>query len=369
MAEISVSEVTGEVNYEEEMKRFGLEPMDAFIERMRDDRRILKQMPPMYRRGLVFAHRDFGHIYESIKTKKKFAVLTGANPSGNLHLGNKLFVDQALFFQRLGADVFIPISNDETYVFRKSDDLEKATQNAYDKVIPDLIACGFDPKKTKIFISTKTARVYELAVKVSARVTFSTAKAVFGFDNDTNIGQIFYSTVQGAHILFPQLEEYGGPKSVVVPIGIDQDPYMRLVRDVAEKIGMVKPSSTYHKFLPGLLGGKMSGSKPETCIYLNDSPEVAKKKIMRAFSGGGATLKEHKEKGGNPDVDVACQYLYYMFEDDDKKIGEIISQFKSGSMTSGDVKTYLYKKAEKYLHDYHKRREIAKKHMNKFMIS
>jgi len=68
-------------------------------------------------------------------------------------------------------------------------------------------------------------------------------------------------------------------------------------------------------------------------------------------------------------VDVACQYLYYMFEDDDKKIGEIISQFKSGSMTSGDVKTYLYKKAEKYLHDYHKRREIAKKHMNKFMIS
>jgi len=144
---------------------------------------------------------------------------------------------------------------------------------------------------------------------------------------------------------------------------------MRLVRDVAEKIGLVKPASTYHKFLPGLLGGKMSGSKPETCIYLNDTPEAAKKKIMRAFSGGGATLKEHKEKGGNPDVDVACQYLYNMFEDDDKKMAEIIAQFKSGSMTSGDVKAYLYKKVEKFLHDYHKRRESAKKHMNKFMIS
>ncbi len=368
MPEMNVNEVVGEVDYAEEMKRFGLESIAPFIDEMKASRHILERMPPMYRRGLVFAHRDFGHIYEAIKNKKKFAVVTGANPSGHVHLGNKLFIDQALFFQSLGADVFIPISNDETYVARKTDDLDKATENAMDKVIPDIIACGFEPEKTKFFISTKTAQVYDLAIKLSARTTFSTIKAIFGFDNDSNPGQIFYGVVQGAHILFPQLKEFGGPKSVVVPIGIDQDPYMRLVRDISEKIGMVKPSSTYHKFLPGLLGGKMSGSKPETCIYLSDPVDVAKKKIMRAFSGGGATLKEHRERGGNPDVDIACQYLYYMFEENDKKIEEIFSQFRNGSMTSGDVKTLLFKKVEKFLVDYHKRREHAKKHVDKFLI-
>ncbi len=205
-------------------------------------------------------------------------------------------------------------------------------------------------------------------MKLSTKATFSTMKAIFGFDNETNPGAIFYGVTQSAHILFPQLDEYGGPRPVVVPIGIDQDPYMRLVRDMAEKVGMQKPSSTYHKFLPGLLGGKMSSSKPETCILLTDEPELARKKIMRAFSGGGATLQEHKERGGNPDVDVAYQYLLYIFEDSDKKIKEIHDSFKNGSMTSGEIKSYLGDKIEKFLKKYQKRREKAVNQVDKFLI-
>jgi len=361
MAKIDVNEVQGEVNYEAAMKEFGIEPIDKYLKR-------IKELPVMYRRGIVFGQRDFAQIFEAIQNKKPFAVLTGFNPSGPLHLGNLLFLKQALFFQKMGADVFIPISNDETYVFKKADSVEKATQTAMDIVIPDIIALGFDPKKTKIFISTKEPRVYELAVKLSAKTTFSTIKAIFGFTNETNPGQIFYTIVQSAHILFPQLDEFGGPKPVVVPIGIDQDPYMRLVRDMADKTGFVKPSSTYHKFMPGLQGGKMSGSKPETCIYLNEDPGKIKKKIMGAFSGGAATLKEHKEKGGNPDIDVACQYLYFMFEEDDNQARHIIEAYRQGLMTSGDVKNMLAEKVEKFLKDHQHKREKAKKDIEKFML-
>ncbi len=358
---ISVSEVEGTIDYEKAMKDFGIEKIDKELKR-------LKNLSLMYRRGVVVGHRDFGKIVDSINSKKEFAVLTGVNPSGSLHLGNKLFIDQALFLQQAGAHVYIPISNDETYVFRKAESIEQAIQNAYEKVIPDLIACGFDQKKTHIFISTRTPKLYELAVKLSAKTTFSTIKAIFGFTNETNPGQIFYAVMQSAHILFPQLQEYGGPKPVVVPIGVDQDPYMRLVRDIAEKVGMVKPSSTYHKFMPGLQGGKMSGSKPETCIYLTENPESARKKIMKAFSGGAATLKEHREKGGNPDVDVACQYLYFMFEEDDKKIKEVFADYRSGKLHTGDVKSILADKVEKFLKDFQKKREKARDQIDKFMI-
>lgn len=364
MSKISIDSVEGDINYKQTMKEFGIEPIGSYLKKLEAHH----ELSLMYRRGMVIGQRDFGQIYNAIEHKKKFAVLTGVNPSGSLHLGNLLFLQQAIFFQKLGADVFIPVSNDETYVFRKAESIEKATENAMEMVIPDIIALGFDERKTKIFISTKTSRAYELAVKLSTKSTLSTLKAIFGFDNETNPGQIFYTIMQSAHILFPQLEEFGGPIPVVVPIGIDQDPYMRLVRDMAEKIGMVKPSSTYHKFLMGLQGGKMSGSKPETCIYLSDSPEAARKKIMKAFSGGAGSLEDHRKHGGTPEIDVACQYLYCMFEESDKKAHEIIENYRKGKLTSGEAKKMLSDKVEKFLIEHHKKREKAKSKIDKYLI-
>ncbi len=361
MPKISVSEVEGEIDYGKLSKEFGVEPIASYLKNM-------KGLDLLYRRGIVFAHRDFARISDCINNRKPFAVLSGFNPSGTLHLGNLFFLKQALFFQKQGADVYIPISNDETYVFRKTQDLEKTTKFAEEEVIPSMIALGFDPEKTRIFISTKTPKVYELAVKLSTKTTLSTIKATFGFTDETNPGQIFYAIVQSAHILLPQLPEYGSPRPTVVPIGIDQDPYMRIVRDMAEKVGMIKPSSTYHKFIPGLQGGKMSGSKPETCIFLNDDTAVARKKIMKAFSGGANTLEEHKKKGGNPDVDVSFQYLKFLFEEDDKKIAEIEQDFRSGSMTSGELKNCLADKVEKFLKEHQQAKEKAKKKLDDFML-
>jgi len=361
MAKMTVSGVEDEIDYQKLMREFGVEPIDTVAGKVPNP-------SMMFRRGIIFAHRDLGAILESAKNKKPFAVLTGFNPSGELHLGNLFFLKQALFFQKLGGTFYLPISNDETYVFKKSDDLDKTTDFAYKEVIPSIIAVGFEPEKTKIFVSTRTPKAYELAVKLSRRATFSTIKAIFGFTNDTNVGQIFYTVMQSAHILFPQLREYGGPKPTVVPVGLDQDPYLRLVRDVAEKEGFVKPSSTYHKFMPGLQGGKMSGSKPETCIYLNDEPAVARKKIMRAFSGGGASLEEHRAKGGDTEKDVAFQYLKFMFEEDDAKLGEIEKAFRSGAMTSGEIKKLLTDRVERFLREHQQRKEKARKLIKKFLI-
>ncbi|MHA1288048.1 MAG: tryptophan--tRNA ligase, partial [Candidatus Thorarchaeota archaeon] len=349
-----------EKDYSEVMREFGVERIDSYLKKMK-----FIDLPMMYRRGYVFGHRGFDLIFDAIKNKKKFSVLTGFNPSGPLHFGNKMFLDQAIFFQKNGANVFIPLSDDESYVFKKVGKLEEAMENAKE-VIYDIIALGFKPNKTKIFISTQYQKVYELAVKLSTKTTFSTVKAIFGFTPETNPGQVFYSIVQCAHILMPQY--IFGNHPVVVPIGIDQDPYMRLVRDIADKAGFIKPSSTYHKFLKGLRGGKMSGSKPETCIFLNDDPKTAERKIMNAITGGGGSAKEQREKGGNPEVCSIFEYFKTHLIESDKKLENIYNECRSGKRLCGECKQECIDLLTKFLEEHQKKREKAKTQVDKFLL-
>ena len=111
---------------------------------------------------------------------------------------------------------------------------------------------------------------------------------------------------------FPHI--FGNRKAVpcLIPAAIDQDPYFRMTRDVAQKLKYAKPASIYSTFFPALQGkkSKMSSSDPTTSILVTDSANDIKKKINKyAFSGGQPTLEEQKEKGANLDIDVPYQYL------------------------------------------------------------
>ena len=364
-AKVSVEDVAGEVPYSTEeykpmLKEFGIDEMAPLIP-------AIKKPHYLYSRGVVVGQRDFSVVLDAMNKKKPFAVVTGANPSGRLHFGNKLFLDQALWFQEQGADVFIPVSNEETYVFKKAQTIEQATKNAMNTVIPNIIAMGFDPDKTHIFISTQTPKIYELAMTLSAKLTVSTINAIFGFNASTPPGQVFYGVVQMAHILLPQIKEFGGPKPVVVPIGIDQDPYMRLSRDVAERAGMIKPSSTYHKFMHGLRGGKMSGSKPESCVYMDDDEDAARAKIGRAKTGGAGTVELQRKNGGNPDVCNVFEYYNFHLAKDDAHAKRVWQECRSGKRVCGDCKAECVDLLREWLAAHKKRVEKAKNKMDKFV--
>ena len=111
----------------------------------------------------------------------------------------------------------------------------------------------------------------------------------------------------------------------------------------------MSPASSYHKFAMGLTGGKMSSSKPETTIFLNDSIESMKKKIRKAHSGGQPTVEEHRRLGGNADVDVAYQYLRFFFEQDDSELDQISSRYASGSILAGEMKQICIDRAQEWL--------------------
>ncbi|MBI2584234.1 MAG: tryptophan--tRNA ligase, partial [Candidatus Aenigmarchaeota archaeon] len=364
-------EVSGHIDYEKLISQFGTSHITSqLLERLE---KAAGESHFMLRRRIFFSHRDLDWLLDKNEKGEKFALYTGRGPSGDTHLGHLMpWIFCKWLQDAFDAELYFQITDDEKFLKGGADaklGLEDTNKIAYENAL-EFIALGFDPKKTFLFVDTDYANtMYKIAVKAARFTTFSTAKAVFGFDNSTNVGMAFYPSMQIATCFLPSVLK-GKNVPVLIPAAIDQDPYWRIARDVAERLGYYKPAAIHNTFMPGLKGidSKMSASIPDSAIFTTDTPEDARKKIGKAFSGGAATLEEHKRHGGNPDVDVACIYLRSLFEPDDKKLGKIISGFRSGAVTSGDIKGILAEKVGKFLKEHQKKRKSAKKHIHKYFL-
>jgi tryptophanyl-tRNA synthetase len=235
----------------------------------------------------------------------------------------------------------------------------------------DVIAVGFDPKKTHFIVDTKHAGLmYPEAIKVAKKLTFNTIKSAFGFNDSANIGSIFYTSMQTVPSFLPSVLK-GKNIPCLIPHAVDQDPHFRLTRDILPKLGFYKPASIQSSFSPPLTGsvGKMSSTESLKAILTTDTPAEVKKKINKfAFSGGRDTIEEHRKKGGNTSVDVSYQYLRYLFEEDDAKLEELKTSYESGELTTGELKKYTIGKINEFLAKHQERRSKAEKKLNSFML-
>lgn len=359
-------EIKGEIDYEKLAKEFGVEPLRELPKIFNDN--------VLFRRKVVYAHRDIGRILLAVKNKKPWVMMTGLMPSGKFHIGHMMLAQQMIFYQKLGAHLYIAVADIESYNAR-GQSLEESKKIAVEEYITNYIALGLKPKNCHIYFQSNRSKdakkanaFYRLQNLLARHATFNEFKAVYG---EITPGKMLAALLQAADMLHPQLPEFEGPVPVLVPVGIDQDPHLRLARDITKRFKtyqFTQLSSTYHKFMPGLGGGKMSSSDPNSYIALTDTPEEAERKIKKyAFSGGQPTLEEHRQKGGNPDVDVSFQYLANYFEPDDKKIKKIYSDYKSGKLLTGELKQILIKKLQQFLKEHHKKREKAKKLVPQFL--
>ena len=168
----------------------------------------------------------------------------------------------------------------------------------------------------------------------------------FGFVKADNIGKLAYPATQMAPALCSSFQKIFGLNQkypCLIPCAIDQDPFFRLIRDIAPRLGFPKPAVIHAQFLPALTGvnSKMSSSEPNSTVFLSDDQTTIKKKILRsAFSGGQETVAQHRELGGNPDIDVPFQYLRF-FEPDDIKLEQYYLDYKAGILLSGELKLHL----------------------------
>lgn len=389
------------------------------------------------RRGVVFGHRGFKYIKEAIKEEKPFIILTGLMPSGKMHMGHKLVIDQILYYQKLGAHIYIAVADIESFAARNIS-FEEAEKLAIEEYVLSYIALGLKPENTQVYFQSKRQSVKDLAYTLGKKISWSQYSAIYGFKDTTNIAHMFCPMIQVGDILHPMMKKYSGPIPLLVPVGVDQDPHMRLTRDIAsahrlmnvthtkdDQIGifvkgeenvqsllekakneMVRlgfadfkmnvkykalylpgairsdipminealikvesgisenifypPAATFHRFMTGLTGGKMSSSDPPSAIFLTDTPEEGMKKIRSSVTGGGTTIEEHKKNGGSPENCSVYEMFVYHLIDDDEELSEIYQTCRAGTRMCGQCKGKAAELLKVFLEDMAQKREEAR---------
>lgn len=334
------------VDYDKLIDSFGCSKIDqSLIDRIE---KLTGHRAHRYlRRGYFFSHRDLNVLLDAYEKGEKFYLYTGRGPSsGSLHMGHLIPFTFTVWLQKVfDVPLVIQLTDDEKFLF-KDQTLEESRQMMLENA-KDIIACGFDVKKTFIFADTEYIQhMYPQILKVQKCVTYNQVRGIFGFTGSDNIGKSAFPAVQAVPSFsetFPVALRGRKGLRCLIPQAIDQDPYFRMTRDVAPRIGYLKPALIHSKFFPALQGSttKMSASKASTTIYISDSPEEIANKIKKyAFSGGGETKADHEKYGANLDVDIPYQYLSFMLEDDEQ-LAHIAREYGSGRMMSGEVKQVL----------------------------
>ncbi|MDD1671531.1 MAG: tryptophan--tRNA ligase, partial [Methanomicrobiales archaeon] len=381
--------ITQSLDYETIFSEFGIEPIETVIP-------DLPEVPSFIRRGIVIGHRDYHFIVDAMRHRRPFHVLTGFMPSGLPHLGHLMVMKEVVWHVQQGGNGYIAIADREAHAVRGTswEDCERYGK----EYLKCLYALGFSGTT---YFQSRNDVVKNLAFEAAGRVNLSELHAIYGFGPETSLSHPMSVITQVADILYPQVDT--GPAPTIVPVGIDQDPHLRLTRGIAHKFrmftveqrdecvsvrsknappealasihqaypasqlfeghvdvpgaslnevsetarrieqeyggfGFYTPSSTYHIFMPGLQGGKMSSSIPESLFGFDEPAGTIKKKIMNALTGGRATQEEQRKLGGEPDrCPVYLLNLFHMVEDD-YELREIQQQCRGGELLCGTCK-------------------------------
>ena len=414
---------------------FGISPFKELIPHIKNPHRYM-------RRGIIFGHRNYNEVVDAINKNKPFSAMSGFMPSGHAHLGHKMVIDELIWHQEQGASIFLGIADREAHAVRNIswEDCHNIAVNEY---IPSAIALGLKPEKSYIYFQSKNNDVKDLTFELGCKANLSELSAIYGFTGETNISHMLSAITQSADILHTQLSEHGGPRPVVIPVGADQDPHIRLTRGLANKMRMftienredpqgnkyisvrgktapkkvlqqianktkkelqtktrmfeehidihtedmktiikitreielahngyafIPPAATYHRFMSGLHGGKMSSSTPESLISLTEPPENAAKKVKKAKTEGRISLEEQKKHGGNPDKCMIYELLLFHLTEDDKELKEIHRACKDGKLMCGQCKTETSEKMQQFLKEHQEKMEETKNKLHEYNI-
>ncbi|HZD43714.1 MAG TPA: tryptophan--tRNA ligase, partial [Methanomicrobiales archaeon] len=312
-----------------------------------------------------------------------------------------------------GGDGYVAIADREAHAVRGIS--WEACETFGKEYLQCLYALGF---RGTTYFQSRNDRLKNLAFEAATRVNFSELAAIYGFGSDTSLAHAMSVITQVADILFPQVD--AGPAPTVVPVGFDQDPHIRLTRDVAHKLrmftvedrkeyisvrsknapeealfeiaatfpnakryeqhvditgesldhvadvvraielkyggfGFFTPGSTYHTFMPGLLGGKMSSSIPESIFGFHEEDKAVRKKIMGALTGGRSTVEEQRKLGGEPERCPIYQLNRFHMMSGDEKLSELARACREGELLCGVCKKATAERVLEFLKDFRER--------------
>lgn len=420
-------DAVGIEDYSKLFEEFGISPFEDLLPKIPKPQRYM-------RRRIIFGHRSYDLVLNAMVAGKPFGAMSGFMPSGRAHLGHKMVMEELVWHQKMGGEVFMAIADMEAHSVRGVS-WEECRRAGIGEYILSAIALGFEPG-VHFYFQSDSPQVKNLAFELGIKANFSELSSIYGFNGETNISHMISALTQSADILQPQLVDYGGPKPVVIPVGADQDPHIRLTRGLAYKVamfivelrkkngheyvsvrgkgappralkevanlthgklfeehvdvfgssfgevekiareveikhggyGFLPPASTYHKFMSGLQGGKMSSSVPESYIALTDPPEVGANKVMRAKTGGKVFLEEQRRLGGEPEACSVFELFLFHLTENDEELVEIYGECKAGKRTCGPCKAHAAELLSNFLREHQEKMRSARERLGEYGV-
>ena len=224
-------------DYADLFAEFGIEAFDDVSDDVPDPHYLM-------RRGVIFGHREYDAVAEAMANNEPFAALSGFMPTGDPHIGHKLVFDEIIWHQQQGADAFGLIADLEAHSARGMSwpEIDEHARN----YLLSLLALGFDADAGELYRQSDNREVQDLGFELGSKANFSEFEAIYGFDGETNISHMQSVITQTADILYPQLVDE--PKPTVIPVGPDQDPHVRLTRDLATRVRYFKVTEAFASF-------------------------------------------------------------------------------------------------------------------------
>ena len=299
----------------------------------------------------------------------KKRVLTGDRPTGKLHIGHYFgSLKKRVEMQNSGEyDIYILVA-DVQALTDNFNHPEKVRKNVRELAM-DYLACGIDPEKTTIYIKSMIPETAELTVYYSNLVTIArlqrnpTVKTEIAqkkelFGESVTYGFLGYPVSQAADITTFEGE--------LVPTGEDQEPLIEQCREIVRKFNsiygdvLVEPQAVLssEKRIKGLDGNEKMGKSLGNAIYLSDSEEEIRKKVMGAVTDPNRIRKDDL---GNPDV---CMVYYYhnLFSSKDEKI-KVCEECKKGQRGCVNCKKQLASNIIEYLKPIREKRRYYEEHI------
>ena len=223
-------------DYRKLFEDFGIEEFDEVLDGVPDPHYLM-------RRGVIFGHRDYRRVADAMRNDEPFAALSGFMPTGDPHIGHKLVFDELIWHQQQGGDTYGLIADLEAHSARglSWDEIDEHSRD----YLLSLLALGFDPEEGTLYRQSDNRELQDLAFELGIEANFSELENIYGFSGETDVSHMQSVVTQMADICYPQLDE---PKPTVIPVGPDQDPHVRLARDLAARTRYFGVTEAYASF-------------------------------------------------------------------------------------------------------------------------
>ena len=294
-------------------------------------------------------------------------ILTGDRPTGRLHLGHYVgSLKRRVELQNSGEfdKIFIMIA-DAQALTDNADNPEKVRQNIIEVAL-DYLSCGLDPSKTNIFIQSQIPQLTELTFYYMNLVTVSRLQRNPTVKSEIQLRN-FEASIPVGFFTYPisQTVDITAFKATTVPVGEDQEPMLEQAREIVRKFNSIYgetlvepdillPDNKACLRLPGIDGKAKMSKSLGNCIYLSDTPEEVKRKVMSMYTDPDHIRVEDPGK-----IEGNCVFTYldaFSSEEDFKEflpdynnLDELKDHYRRGGLGDVKVKKFLNNVLQKQL--------------------